>query len=290
VLQLTNFTSSSVQQSAFNTRPTAPNPVTLSTAPDFAQQLQARLTPGIQPRGQIEMTYEVWQSVNPPLTTTQNAGFLRPDARLAFILLTNSGDWRALDRYKDYVPPYVTGSSLILDDAGDVIRALQEIKGAEHPEKISLGVLTALRFYVGEEDALRCKFWQTDQYVEPTTAPSIHVNPLLVVTNGMRSVLDESCPVTLGEYGELAERMSEAASGLRTHFELSSLADLAETIDVSVDGVTVPTSDSSGLVWSLESTPARPGLRPARDEVHFVVARAPLPGAKVVVRYKTRRP
>jgi hypothetical protein len=77
----------------FLSGPGHPNPVLTPTTPDAALQFAARVT-GIGAQGGNEECFApVLDALSPPLVTGVNAGFLRQDAQLAIVCVTDDSDY-----------------------------------------------------------------------------------------------------------------------------------------------------------------------------------------------------
>lgn len=243
------FHTDQVRGNGFN-GPLADRFVTPASTPDpntvFGRNVQAvNLFSGLLDVGDL---YASYLALTPPATAGHNAGFLRPDALLSVIYVSDEPEYshlladvpgRDIDFYVDFLRSVkgfrntnLMSASAIVGDAPD---------GCEGPG----GSAVAGPRYA--ELAYR-------------TGGTVHS----ICTNDWSGTL---------------QALSRTAFGLRSRFFLSNPPDIS-TLVVLVDGVQVPATSMSGTVnWSHD---------PTTNAVEFSAWAVPEPGAQIIVRYTTR--
>ena len=270
VLRFCLLDSSASEWGTLSHGPQDPDRILRPTTAGLSEKLQQKIG---EPQPILMLAYAylgvAWFALTPPVSTGANAGFLRSGARFAFIHYAQhlDSDITSCQESPPFQYPY--------REIGQFAKAMTAALDGDEP-KMSSAFLTPIRDDAGQDPHCRPpSAWFRYMY-NPVPAQIF-----TAVTPG--GFVGEACPARTSEFDYLVERIAEVASGLRTHFPLPTPPDLAAgPIEVTVDGVAVPSTDAQGeLVWE---------YLPERNAVHFPVAKTPRPGQKVVLRYTARAP
>lgn len=217
---------------------TRPDPVTV-----FGMNVQ----PPILPSGATSAAgmHAAYLALTPPVLTGHNAGFLRPNAALAVVFVSDEDDLST--------PLHGAPS----DDVEFYMNALYALKGFRNLDLVTVSAL------VGDLPA-GCRGPVDAAQAAP------RYTELARRTGGLvRSIC-------AADWQGALEDIAAHAAGLRIEIELRSTP-VAGSLEVSVDGVSVPATDASGQVtWTYD---------PSTNAVRFDAAAVPPAGAEVVVRY-----
>ncbi|MBK7857587.1 MAG: choice-of-anchor D domain-containing protein [Archangiaceae bacterium] len=216
--------------------------------PNVEPLFRAKVQVGTAGSGNEHFADVAVRALTAPLVNTDNAGFLRPDAVLAVIAVTDAGD-------QSQLPTSV------------LMGLLRNIKGASKPNLFSYNVIGPFTPSVPPG----CEY---DDYVDTT----LH-NDLVTAFNGKTGQIcaTQSSPQT--EWAQTLTAIGTTAFGYRDRFFLSSLPDMSQVpvFTVQLDGINVPPTDTTGsLVWSYDLT---------TNSVKFTAQFVPEPGQALTIAY-----
>ncbi len=177
-----------------------------------------------------------------------NGGFLRDDAVLAVVCVTDATD------NAPHLPPYY-------------LTQLQNIKGAQKPSLLTYNVIGP---FLASAPAGECK------YDDSASTGDDGKHTFMVASTG--GIKEEICSA---DWSKALENVGKKAFGYRTNFFLNATPDLAvapPAIVVTVDGVSLPQVDTSNgaTVWSYD---------PLSNSVVFQPTYLPEPGRTMTVSY-----
>lgn len=233
-------------------------PVITSATPDYATEFQGQLDVGTEGTDLEAGLAVPTAALLPPLVDTQNAGFLREDASLAILVVSDENDCSGdlgdgatgndcYTRYDELTP------------VADLVAEMRTIKEG------STGSLS-FSGLVGPDDIAAC----------PDAVPGKRYAEAIAMIGGVREdICDPDYPAVMTGLGVVA-------SGLRSTFHLSSLA-AADTIEVSVtdvDGNEVVASEDPLASWAYAE--AADG---SYANIVFLGVAVPPRGATIVVDY-----
>ncbi|MBL8957091.1 MAG: choice-of-anchor D domain-containing protein [Myxococcaceae bacterium] len=194
------------------------NPKVLKpTTPDLETVFTNRVRVGIGGGIPAGMAQPALKALTAPLITTVNAGFMRPDAVLAIVIVSDAGD-------QSPAPQTVYESQF------------RNIKGAQRPQLFSYNQIGPFSMPVNG-----CTY---DMFSD------VSKNLYLIARLG--GVREEICSPN---WATALKNIGKNAFGYRTTFYLTAEPDLTmgRTIVVKIDGVTLPTvSMQGGPVWRYE--------------------------------------
>ncbi|MCB9646747.1 MAG: choice-of-anchor D domain-containing protein [Deltaproteobacteria bacterium] len=222
--------------------------VTAATQPDpetaFTYNLQGRPLTGGAPANEAGF-YAAYQALTPPVLTGHNAGFLRPDALLSVIWVTDESE----ETSTDVGAP--TG------DLDFYVSFLRSIKGFRHTELFTASAV------VGDAPS-GCSGPGGAAVAGPR---------YIEAANRTGGVFQSICTA---DWSQAVSDLSTTAFGFKARFFLSN-PPVTSTLTVEVDGVMVPATSAAGTVlWSYDST---------TNSVNFTPSAIPEPGAELLVRY-----
>ncbi|MCA9554139.1 MAG: choice-of-anchor D domain-containing protein [Myxococcales bacterium] len=222
--------------------------VTAATQPDpetaFTYNLQGRPLTGGAPANEAGF-YAAYQALTPPVLTGHNAGFLRQDALLSVIWVTDESE----ETSTDVGAP--TG------DLDFYVSFLRSIKGFRHTELFTASAI------VGDAPS-GCNGAGGNAVAAPR---------YIEAANRTGGVFQSICTAN---WNQALEDLSTTAFGFKSRFFLTNQP-VISTITVEVDGVMVPATSAAGTVlWSYDST---------TNSVNFTPSAIPEPGAELLVRY-----
>ncbi len=199
----------------------ASNPkVLMPTTTDVELKFGAKVALGINGSGLESHLAPAVMALTAPVITAENAGFLRNDAVLAVVVVSDADDQSA-------------------QSVSYYMNQLLNIKGAQHPELFTFNAVAPLL----SSAPAGCS------YDGAGGAP--RVSSAVTTTGG---VLEEICTP---DWSKSLESIGKKAFGYRTNFNLLSTPDLTagKTIQVKIDGVALDPIDSRGAtVWQYDST------------------------------------
>ena len=200
---------------------------------------------GINGSGNEQFAELAVRALTAPLVNTDNLGFLRPDAVLAVIAVTDAGD-------QSQMPISV------------VEGLLRNVKGAQKPGQFTYNVIGPFT----SAPPPGCIY---DDYTDPAD----HDYLVAAFDGAKGQICDQqqtSFAATLAEIGR-------KAFGYRDRFFLSSQPDLTQMppFVVKLDGILMPQTDmTGGNVWTYD---------PMSNSIRFTSAYVPEPGQTLTVAY-----
>lgn len=189
------------------TMPNGNPKILLPTTPNVAAKFQQKVNVGTN--GYDENAFEAAvKALTPPLITNENAGFLRYDANLAVVVVTDAGDQSGA-AYSYYM------------------NRLRNVKGYQRSNMFTFNVIGP---FLASAPA-GCTY---DDY---TNSQTLH--QAAVDTSGVEY---EICAT---DWATKLQDLGKTAFGYRTTFYLSAEPDFSggRTLEVKIDGVVVPTTD-----------------------------------------------
>ncbi|MBL8956685.1 MAG: hypothetical protein JNK82_38280, partial [Myxococcaceae bacterium] len=197
----------------------ANNPrVITNTMPNAEALFRTRVRVGLMGSGEEQFAELAVRALTAPLVNVENVGFLRPDAVLAVVAVTDAGD-------QSQLPESV------------VVGLLRNIKGAQRPQMFSYNVIGPF----GASSPPGCEY---DPYHEPTLHES-----LVTAFGGQKG---EICRQT---WAMQLQDVGKTAFGYRKTFYLNALPDLTQVprFVVKLNNIVMPETDAGGaVIWSYD--------------------------------------
>lgn len=222
--------------------------VLTSTTPNVEQLFQENVNLGQNGDGTEEGFQAFYEALTPPNVTGVNAGFLRDEANLALVVVTDSSSTQTnsgpqtYDFYKNF---------------------FLNIKGLNRRNLFSFSAVTAM------SATAPTTTWGCD-YDETADQP----NPYVQMAQETNGIATEICT---DDWATALRQLGQSAFGYRTRFFLTSSPDLGYPIDVKLDGVSYPATGSNGSVhWSYDS---------ATSSINFTPLAVPNPGSTLTISY-----
>lgn len=211
-------------------------------------------------------------AVQDPLASGDNAGFLRQDASLAIILVTDEDDYSLTippqNPIEDPMPRYFT-------------RLFGGIKGPGNDGLVTVSGIVGADPSSGSASDCNVSGAADQSCVDDDLSASA-ANRILAVVKGTNGIAQSICTT---DFATLLGSLGQLIGGLTRRFDLSG-APLGETLQqgsltvvVTPPGgspQTVPQSDQNG--WHYD---------PTAQSVEFIGSYAPPPGSKVQITYET---
>lgn len=234
----------------------SPSYVTADT-PDYGALFAERVVVGVEGDDQERGLQAAITALSPPLSNTRNVGFLRDDALLSIIIVSDENDcsdFGALGASSTGEDCYTSYSDLV--PVVDLVREFRALK--EQPDRVQVSGI------VGPEAVENCV----------DTVPGKRYYTAIAMLGGLRSDICQT------DYGVVMDALGEVASGIRTSFLLEHVPD-AETIVVTVDvpdvgEEEVPMDAASG--WTYNEDDTAPAIEFHGDSV-------PPRGSEITVEY-----
>ncbi|MHB8875960.1 MAG: hypothetical protein ACYC8T_19910, partial [Myxococcaceae bacterium] len=204
------------EQGRFVTGPLHPEAVLTPSTPDLAAKFQAKVTQGTS-SNTVEMVFEpALKALSAPLASGANAGFLREEAALAVVAVTDERDQSPLPL------------AYYLD-------ALFNVKGANRAHLFTFSAVAGF-------------------FATPPAGCTAQADDgrLAGLVSGTAGVQESICTA---DWARSLERLGPTAFGYRTRFGLSAAPDLAggNVLLVTIDGAAVPEVNGRGqTVWSYD--------------------------------------
>ena len=222
--------------------------VTPRTVPDpetvFSQNVQARNLSGGVPADEAGF-FAAYQALTPPVLTGHNAGFVRPDAALSVIFISDEQEQT------------IGSIGAPATDLDFYVNFFLSIKGFRNT-----GLFTASAIVGDNPGGCNGAGGNADaapRYIEMARR-----------TGGIFQSICTS------NWSRALEDLSTTAFGFKSRFQLGNQP-VRSTIVVIVDGVEVPATAPSGTVnWNYEAS---------NNSVNFTPFSTPEPGANILVRY-----
>lgn len=207
---------------------------------------RAKVQVGTSGSGNEQFADLAVRALTAPLVNTDNAGFLRPDAVLAVIAVTDADDQSQL--------PWTVIEGL-----------LRNVKGAARPGMFSYNVIGPFT----SSTPPGCEY---DDFVDFS---DMGLHDYLVAT--FAGVKGQICNQ---QWAQTLQVIGRTAFGYRDRFFLSAQPDMmspAPVFTLTLDGINVPETDTTGgTVWSYD---------PASNSVRFSSQYVPEPGQTLTVAY-----
>ncbi|MGV3619205.1 MAG: hypothetical protein ACO1OB_00230, partial [Archangium sp.] len=221
--------------------------VLTETTPNLLQRFDARVRVGIAGSGFEEFFTPSVRAVTSPLVTGTNAGFLRTDSNLSFMVLTDAPDQSA-------------------DSAQLTFEKLMAVRGWRNRNRLSWSAVAPTL----TTPPSGCVYDGTGAGSDPKTPE------LVSRTGGYRT---EICNLyTPAVWRPEATRMGQAVFGARSTWFLTSTPSpaVAGSVVVTVAGVPVPELSGATRNWSYDAT---------RNAIVFERQSLPAPGQSVSMTY-----
>jgi hypothetical protein len=198
----------------------ASNPKVLSPGtPNLDMLFAAKVNVGVNACGNEGAVEPATKALTAPLITSDNAGFLRADAVLAIVVVSDAGDQSP-------------------QPATFYENQLRNIKGSQHQNQFSYND-------IGPFDPVPPAGCSYDDYTD------VSKNEYLVMQfNGVK---EQICNTN---WAASLQNLGKTAFGYRTNFFLNAVPDLTggKTITVQINGMTLGQTDSRGApVWSYDA-------------------------------------
>jgi len=220
--------------------------VITNSMPNAEALFRTRVRVGIGGSGNEQFADLAVRALTAPLVNTDNAGFLRADAVLAIVAVTDADD-------QSQLPTNV------------LVGLLSNIKGAQRPQMFSYNVIGPF----APSHPPGCIY---DDFVL-NSPPRLH-DDLVNAFDGTRGQICEQ-----NWSGQLTQ-VGRTAFGYRDRFYLNATPDLTQMppFTITLDGINVPETDMGGaVIWSYD---------PASNSVHFTSQYVPEPGQTLTVAYR----
>ncbi|MHB8872721.1 MAG: Ig-like domain-containing protein [Myxococcaceae bacterium] len=197
------------------------NPKVLTpTTVDVENKFKLKVNLGITGSGSEEMAAPALAALTAPLITSDNAGFLRNDAALAVVVVTDAEDQSPQPTSFYY-------------------NALMNVKGVKRANMFTYNVIGPFNPTGGTSG---CGY---------DGSPDDGRHAMMVSqTNGVK---EEICTP---DWAKSLEQLGKTAFGFRTNFFLNGTPDLTggKAIEVKIDGITLPNVDVRGsTVWTYDA-------------------------------------
>lgn len=209
----------------------ANNPKVLTPfTPNVNQLYSQKVKVGTGDSGVEKGTHAAMLALTAPLINNENAGFLRPDAKLAVVVVTD-----AADQSTDSIPYYMN--------------RFLNIKGHNKATEFSFNVIGPL------------------QPSAPSPCTYDNVAPdngrWASITSQTSGVLSEICS---SNWATTLQQLGKTAFGHRTDFFMNSQPDLTggKGIEVKIDGVVIPATSGTTTNWTYDSTSNSVDFDPAK--------------------------
>jgi hypothetical protein len=193
------------------------NPKILTpTTPDVANKFRAKVNVGLAGSTNEQGLEASLRAVTPPLSVNENAGFVRPDASLAIVLVTDA-------------------RSQSDQDAAYYVDSFLNIKGFNNATLFSFNAIAGFN----PNPPATCKY---DEGPDDGTFAEV-----VAQTHGLR---EEICTT---DWSASLKSIGQAAFGFRTTFHLTSVPDTTQPITVTIGGANVPQSSGGISHWTYDS-------------------------------------
>jgi hypothetical protein len=190
-------------------------------------------------------------ALTPPIITAENAGFLRPDANLAVVVVSDASDQSS--------QPVSYYQNLLVN-----------VKGFQRLSYFTFSGILPTR----PSPPSGCTY-------DESTANSTRYDPIITFTSGVR---DEICNAN---WAATLQNLGRTAFGYRTQFYLNNTPDLtAQRVSVRVGGMTVPSGcPMAGNDTCSGQTCTNWCLDTASNSVKFSTTATPQPGVPLEFEY-----
>ncbi len=183
--------------------------------PNVADLFSARVNVGIDGSGLEQGLEPSLRALTPPLSVNENAGFVRPDANLAVVLVTDARDQSG-------------------NTATYYVNSFLNIKGFNRANMFTFNAIAGF-----------------NPFPVPTCAYDSGPDDgtLAAVVQQTHGILEEICTP---DWASSLQGLGKTAFGFRTTFHLTSVPDTAQPITVTLNGVNLPPSAGGVAQWSYD--------------------------------------
>lgn len=206
-----------------------PDKILTPSSVNVTSQFAAKVNVGVTGSGSETGLSPSLKALSAPLIATQNAGFLRPDANLGVVVVTDAVDQS-------------TGT------AAYYISAFLNIKGGSRANAFSFSAVAGFN-------------------PNPPSGCAYDTGPddgrYAAVVTATKGVKEEICTQN---WSQTLQRLGKTLFGYRTSFFLTATPDLSngKTIDVKIDGSPVPQTDTQGApAWTYDAVSNSVNFEPA---------------------------
>ena len=205
------------EQGRFVTGLNHPEKILTPSTPNVAQKFSAKVAVGTSGNGNESGLSPSLKALTAPLTLTDNAGFLRQDANLGVLIVTDAPDQ--------------SGGT-----AAYYVSSFLSIKGARKANQFSLSAVAGFNPN------------------PPSTCPPYDTAPddgkYRDIVSATRGVQEEICTQ---DWASSLQRLGKNLFGYRSSFFLTSRPDPLQPMQVSLDGVDIPAVDAQGATaWTYD--------------------------------------
>lgn len=232
-------------------------PVLDGTMSNYVQLFQDRVIVGVEGDDQEKGLQAAVTALTPPMSNTRNAGFLRDEALLFIVIVSDENDcsdWGALGPESTGEDCY--GEYDLLTPVSDLVRSITDIKGDANRVVLS-GI-------VGPDAVENCV----------NAVPGKRYFTAISMLGGFQgNICDTS-------YSTMMDSLGEIASGIRDAFALDDVPD-PTTITVTVrpvDGIEEEVPEDPTAGWTYNDDPTAP-------QILFHGTAVPPRGAEITVEY-----
>lgn len=233
-------------------------PVLTPAVPDYVQLFRDRvLAVGIEGDDQERGLQAALTALTPPLTDNRNIGFLRDEAMLSIIIVSDENDcsdFGALGADSDGMACYEQYEKLA--PVADIVRQFRELKDDSARVVVS-GI-------VGPDAVENCE----------DTVPGKRYFTAIEMLGGVQGDICET------DYSEVMDALGEITSGILTSFPLEHVPDpesLSVTVDIPGQGAHEPPEDAANG-WTYNEDPTSP-------MIEFHGTEIPPRGSEVTIEY-----
>ena len=215
---ITTDDSSSQHQGRFVSGPSHPEKILSPTVVDVENKFKAKVNVGTSGSATETCLSPMLKALTAPLVNNDNAGFLRDEASLALICVTDAVDQSSMP-------------------STQYLNQFWNIKGHNRKTQFTFNAIAGFN----PNPPSGCPY--------DTSADDGTYAYLVAQTNGVR---DEICTP---DWSKTLEELGKTGLGFRTNFFLTSVPDLTKgPVEVAIDGVVVPAVDERGAtVWVYDS-------------------------------------
>lgn len=220
--------------------------VLTSTTPNLEQIFGQNVNVGTNGSG-TEMGFEgAYKALSAPNITGPNAGFLRDEANLAIVVVSDASDQspQPYDFYKNF---------------------FLNIKGFSRANAFSFSAVSSM---------------DPNGNPPPTSwgctydGTNVYPNPYAQMAQDTNGIAQEIC---VDDWATSLRQLGQSAFGYRTRFFLSETPDLNYSIDVLIDGVSYPATGPNGSTrWTYNNT---------ANAIDFAPLAVPEPGSTLTITY-----
>ncbi|MGA9520955.1 MAG: choice-of-anchor D domain-containing protein [Myxococcaceae bacterium] len=183
--------------------------------PNVAELFRAKVNVGLEGSTQEQGLEASLRAITPPLSVNENAGFVRPDASLAVVLVTDARNQSE-------------------QDVAYYVNSFLNIKGFNNAHLFSFNAIAGFN----PRPPKTCVY---DEGPDDGSFAEV-----VQLTHGVR---EEICTT---DWSASLQGIAQAAFGFRTTFNLTGVPDMAQPISVMVNGVDVPQTSGGTTQWTYD--------------------------------------